>query len=201
MWPKPSRLDLMRTGCAARLRPTCPQLPPTAPCPALDPNRFVQVKKLTPVVPEWQSDSGGFDGTLELLTRCGRDIPEVMMMLIPEAWQNDSLMSQEKKDFYRFHSAIMEPWDGPALVTFTDGRYLGATLDRNGLRPGRYYLTHRCDAHRPGLGGGVCAARAAEWHSSLHERQSGMLDAGEELHLPSRVDRFRAVRVGMMLCK
>eukprot|EP00878_Enallax_costatus_P000131 GHUV01000172.1.p1 GENE.GHUV01000172.1~~GHUV01000172.1.p1 ORF type:complete len:2326 (+),score=665.07 GHUV01000172.1:565-6978(+) len=101
-----------------------------------------ELQKLEPVVPEWQSDSGAVDGLLELLTRCGRDIPEVMMMLIPEAWQNDALMAQEKKDFYHFHSAIMEPWDGPALVTFTDGRYLGATLDRNGLRPGRYYITH-----------------------------------------------------------
>ncbi|KAF6263375.1 hypothetical protein COO60DRAFT_459133 [Scenedesmus sp. NREL 46B-D3] len=101
-----------------------------------------ELEKLEPVVPEWQSDSGAFDGLLELLTRCGRDIPEVMMMLIPEAWQNDALMPQEKKDFYRYHSTMMEPWDGPALVTFTDGRYLGATLDRNGLRPGRYYITH-----------------------------------------------------------
>eukprot|EP00879_Flechtneria_rotunda_P003043 GHRR01003263.1.p1 GENE.GHRR01003263.1~~GHRR01003263.1.p1 ORF type:complete len:2008 (+),score=728.67 GHRR01003263.1:1512-7535(+) len=101
-----------------------------------------ELEKLTPIVPQWQSDSGAFDGLLELLTRCGRDMPETMMMLIPEAWQNDALMSEDKKDFYRFHSAIMEPWDGPALVTFTDGRYLGATLDRNGLRPGRYYITH-----------------------------------------------------------
>ncbi|WIA23003.1 hypothetical protein OEZ85_001356 [Tetradesmus obliquus] len=101
-----------------------------------------ELEKLEPIVPEWQSDSGAFDGLLELLTRCGRDIPEVMMMLIPEAWQNDALMPQEKKDFYRYHSSLMEPWDGPALVTFTDGRYLGATLDRNGLRPGRYYITH-----------------------------------------------------------
>jgi glutamate synthase (NADPH/NADH) len=64
-----------------------------------------------------------------------------MMMLIPEAWQNDKLMDEARRDFYRYHAAIMEPWDGPALVTFTDGRYLGATLDRNGLRPGRYYIT------------------------------------------------------------
>jgi hypothetical protein len=65
------------------------------------------------------------------------------MMLIPEAWQNDGLMDASRRDFYRYHSAIMEPWDGPALVTFTDGRYLGATLDRNGLRPGRFYITSR----------------------------------------------------------
>ncbi|EIE24001.1 glutamate synthase, NADH-dependent [Coccomyxa subellipsoidea C-169] len=99
------------------------------------------LEKLLPVVPEWQSDSGSFDTVLELLVRSGRDLPEAMMMLIPEAWQNDPLMPQAKKDFYRFNSAVMEPWDGPALVSFTDGRYIGATLDRNGLRPGRYYLT------------------------------------------------------------
>ncbi|KIZ01899.1 glutamate synthase (NADPH/NADH) [Monoraphidium neglectum] len=99
------------------------------------------LQKLTPIVPAWQSDSGSMDGLLELLTRCGRDVAEVMMMLIPEAWQNDKLMDESRRDFYRYHAAIMEPWDGPALVTFTDGRYLGATLDRNGLRPGRYYIT------------------------------------------------------------
>lgn len=99
------------------------------------------LQKLLPIVPKGQSDSGSFDSVLELLVRAGRDLPEAMMMCIPEAWQNDALMSDAKKDFYRFHSAIMEPWDGPALVSFTDGRFIGATLDRNGLRPGRYYVT------------------------------------------------------------
>ena len=88
-------------------------------------------------MPKNQSDSGSFDGVLELLVRTGRDISQAVMLMIPEAWQNDKMMPQEKKDFYKFHSAIMEPWDGPALVAFTDGRYIGATLDRNGLRPGR----------------------------------------------------------------
>ncbi|KAL0054356.1 hypothetical protein WJX82_007542 [Trebouxia sp. C0006] len=97
--------------------------------------------KMLPLVPATQSDSGSFDAVLELLVNSGRDLPEAMMMMIPEAWQNDKLMPQNKQDFYRFHSAIMEPWDGPALVAFTDGRFVGATLDRNGLRPGRYYLT------------------------------------------------------------
>lgn len=101
-----------------------------------------ELELMLPVVPVNQSDSGSFDSVLEMLVRCGRDLPEAMMMCIPEAWQNDKLMSKEKKDFYRFHSAIMEPWDGPALVSFTDGRFIGATLDRNGLRPGRFYLTH-----------------------------------------------------------
>jgi len=100
------------------------------------------LQKLLPVVPKAQSDSGAFDSVLELLVRSGRDLPEATMMMIPEAWQNDALMSREKKDFYKFHSAIMEPWDGPALVSFTDGRFIGATLDRNGLRPGRYYITN-----------------------------------------------------------
>eukprot|EP00198_Chlamydomonas_reinhardtii_P003746 XP_001693082.1 glutamate synthase, NADH-dependent [Chlamydomonas reinhardtii] len=100
------------------------------------------VEQMEPIVPASSSDSGAFDSVLELLTRAGgRDMPEAMMMLIPEAWQNDPLMSKEKKAFYRYHSAVMEPWDGPALVSFTDGRFLGATLDRNGLRPGRYYVT------------------------------------------------------------
>eukprot|EP00210_Caulerpa_lentillifera_P004796 g4578.t1 len=97
--------------------------------------------RILPLIPRSSSDSGSIDAILEVLVRSGRDAAEGMMMMIPEAWQNDKLMSQEKKDFYKFHSAIMEAWDGPALVTFTDGRYIGATLDRNGLRPGRYYLT------------------------------------------------------------
>lgn len=99
------------------------------------------LRRLLPVVPSRTSDSGSFDAVLELLVRCGRDLPEAMMLMIPEAWQNDALMPQAKKDFYRYGSTIMEPWDGPALVAFTDGRFIGATLDRNGLRPGRYYLT------------------------------------------------------------
>ncbi|KAF5841354.1 hypothetical protein DUNSADRAFT_13222 [Dunaliella salina] len=99
------------------------------------------LQAIYPIVPATSSDTGAFDSVLELLTMCGRDIPEVMMMLVPEAWQNDPLMPQEKKDFYMMASCLMEPWDGPALLSFTDGRYIGATLDRNGLRPGRYYVT------------------------------------------------------------
>eukprot|EP01025_Chloroclados_australasicus_P031120 TRINITY_DN3140_c1_g1_i4.p1 TRINITY_DN3140_c1_g1~~TRINITY_DN3140_c1_g1_i4.p1 ORF type:complete len:2248 (+),score=229.22 TRINITY_DN3140_c1_g1_i4:145-6744(+) len=109
-------------------------------CDKLDLNEELH-EALLPIIMETQSDSGSFDNVLELLTRTGREIPEVMMMMIPEAWQNDSLMEQDRVNFYRYHSSIIEPWDGPALVAFTDGRYIGATLDRNGLRPGRYYLT------------------------------------------------------------
>ena len=88
------------------------------------------------------SDSGAFDAVLELLVRGGgRSLAEAVMLMIPEAWQNNPNMDPDRRAFYEFHSAKMEPWDGPALVTFTDGNQVGATLDRNGLRPGRFYLT------------------------------------------------------------
>ncbi|XP_024978754.1 glutamate synthase 1 [NADH], chloroplastic-like [Cynara cardunculus var. scolymus] len=101
-----------------------------------------ELKKLLPIVDASSSDSGAFDGVLELLVRAGRSLPEAVMMMIPEAWQNDNNMDPCRKDLYEYFSALMEPWDGPALISFTDGRYLGATLDRNGLRPGRFYITH-----------------------------------------------------------
>ncbi|PIA49013.1 hypothetical protein AQUCO_01300099v1 [Aquilegia coerulea] len=101
-----------------------------------------EMKTLLPIVDHSSSDSGAFDGVLELLVRAGRSLPEAVMMMIPEAWQNDKNMDPERKAFYEYFSTLMEPWDGPALVSFTDGRYLGATLDRNGLRPGRFYITH-----------------------------------------------------------
>ncbi|KAG9147195.1 hypothetical protein Leryth_024320 [Lithospermum erythrorhizon] len=101
-----------------------------------------ELKKLLPIVDASSSDSGAFDGVLELLVRAGRSIPEAVMMMIPEAWQNDKNMDPQRKSLYEYFSALMEPWDGPALIAFTDGHYLGATLDRNGLRPGRFYVTH-----------------------------------------------------------
>ncbi|ERN14138.1 hypothetical protein AMTRI_Chr01g134120 [Amborella trichopoda] len=101
-----------------------------------------EMQKLLPIVDASSSDSGAFDGVLELLVRAGRSLPEAIMMMIPEAWQNDNNMDPERKALYEYFSALMEPWDGPALISFTDGRYLGATLDRNGLRPGRFYITH-----------------------------------------------------------
>ncbi|KAJ6672830.1 GLUTAMATE SYNTHASE 1 [NADH] CHLOROPLASTIC [Salix viminalis] len=100
-----------------------------------------EMKKLLPIVDANSSDSGAFDGVLELLIRSGRSLPEAVMMMIPEAWQNDKNMDPQKRALYEYTSALMEPWDGPALISFTDGQYLGATLDRNGLRPGRFYVT------------------------------------------------------------
>ncbi|KAL5281967.1 hypothetical protein ACFFRR_005325 [Megaselia abdita] len=100
------------------------------------------LKKLFPIVEPNLSDSGSFDCVLEFLTACGqRTLPEAVMTMVPEAWQNDITMPQEKRDFYQWAACTMEPWDGPALISFTDGRYIGAVLDRNGLRPSRYYIT------------------------------------------------------------
>ncbi|XP_017862357.1 PREDICTED: glutamate synthase 1 [NADH], chloroplastic isoform X5 [Drosophila arizonae] len=101
-----------------------------------------QLKKLYPVVEPNLSDSGSFDCVLEFITMASdRSLPESVMTMVPEAWQNDRTMPQEKRDFYQWAACVMEPWDGPALISFTDGRYIGAVLDRNGLRPSRFYVT------------------------------------------------------------
>jgi glutamate synthase (NADPH/NADH) large chain len=100
------------------------------------------LRKLFPVIEPHCSDSGNFDNALELLHHGGRSLPEAIMMMIPEAWQNHTSMPEDKRAFYEYHSALQEPWDGPASVSFTDGHCIGAILDRNGLRPSRYYVTH-----------------------------------------------------------
>jgi glutamate synthase (NADPH/NADH) large chain len=99
------------------------------------------VKDLLPVIMDGGSDSAMFDNAVEMLVMTGRSLPQAMMMLIPEAWDGHETMSDEKKAFYEYHSCLMEPWDGPASMVFTDGEVIGATLDRNGLRPSRYYVT------------------------------------------------------------
>ncbi|CAG9813889.1 unnamed protein product [Phaedon cochleariae] len=101
-----------------------------------------KLKSLYPVVEPNLSDSGSADCVLEFLVHAGnRKLPEAVMTMVPEAWQNDPTMSEEKRDYYHWAACIMEPWDGPALISFTDGRLIGAILDRNGLRPSRYYIT------------------------------------------------------------
>ena len=100
-----------------------------------------ELKKLFPIVEPHTSDSGCFDNAMEMLYHSGRTLQEVVMMMIPEAWQNHHYMPEEKRAFYEYYSALQEPWDGPASVSFTDGKYIGATLDRNGLRPSRFYVT------------------------------------------------------------
>ena len=99
------------------------------------------ISKLWPISYEGQSDTACFDNALEFLQRGGYSLAHAVMMLIPEAWAGNQLMSPERKAFYEYHAAMMEPWDGPAAVCFTDGKQIGATLDRNGLRPARYLVT------------------------------------------------------------
>jgi glutamate synthase (NADPH/NADH) large chain len=100
------------------------------------------IKKLFPIIQPGGSDSAAFDNALELLVLAGRGIPHAMAMLIPEAWSKNRHMNPQKQAFYEYHASLMEPWDGPAAIAFTDGRSIGATLDRNGLRPARYLVTH-----------------------------------------------------------
>ncbi len=99
------------------------------------------LERLFPICTPDASDSASFDEVVELLHLGGRSLPHAMLMMIPEAWENNAVMDQARKDFYAFHSCLMEPWDGPAGVVFTDGTQVGAVLDRNGLRPGRYWVT------------------------------------------------------------
>ncbi len=97
--------------------------------------------KLWPLIPEGQSDTASFDNALELLIAGGYPLAHAVMMMIPEAWAGNPLMDEQRRAFYEYHAALMEPWDGPAAIAFTDGRQIGATLDRNGLRPARYVVT------------------------------------------------------------
>lgn len=100
-----------------------------------------EIKNILPVILPGKSDSATLDMVVELLLMTGRSLPEVMMILVPEAWEKNKEMSEAKKAFYEYHSCMMEPWDGPASIPFTDGNYIGAVLDRNGLRPSRYSVT------------------------------------------------------------
>ncbi|MBI2002391.1 MAG: glutamate synthase large subunit [candidate division NC10 bacterium] len=104
-------------------------------------DRLPDLKKILPIVLEGGSDSAIFDNVLEFLVMAGRPLPHAILMMIPEAWSGHESMSPERRAFYEFHSCLMEPWDGPASIAFTDGTVIGAVLDRNGLRPSRYYVT------------------------------------------------------------
>ena len=99
------------------------------------------IERLFPIIDPDGSDSGSFDECLELLHLGGRSLPHALLMMIPEPWENHDEMDAKRRAFYQFHSMLMEPWDGPALIAFTDGAVIGAVLDRNGLRPGRYWVT------------------------------------------------------------
>ena len=99
------------------------------------------IDELTPIITEDMSDSASFDEVVELLVQAGRSLPHAVLMMIPEAWERSTFMGPARRDFYRYHAGLMEPWDGPASVTFCDGKVVGAVLDRNGLRPARYWVT------------------------------------------------------------
>ncbi len=99
------------------------------------------ISELTPLVTPGLSDSASFDEVVELLVQAGRTLPHAVLMMIPEAWERSTFMTESRRDFYRYHAGLMEPWDGPASVTFCDGKVVGAVLDRNGLRPARYWVT------------------------------------------------------------
>src|SRR4026208_861371 len=99
------------------------------------------LKKILPIIREGGSDTAIFDNVLEFLVMTGRSLPHAMRMMIPEPWSGHESMRPELKAFYEYHSSLMEPWDGPASIAFTDGSVVGAVLDRNGLRPSRYYVT------------------------------------------------------------
>ncbi|MCH7505053.1 glutamate synthase large subunit, partial [PVC group bacterium] len=99
------------------------------------------IHKIHPIIQPGGSDSAAFDNVLEMLVLTGRSLPHAVMMMIPEAWSGHTSMDEDKRAFYEYHACLMEPWDGPASIAFTDGRYIGAVLDRNGLRPSRYYVT------------------------------------------------------------
>ncbi|VDN99554.1 unnamed protein product [Rodentolepis nana] len=101
-----------------------------------------RLEELFPIIEDGMSDSGCFDNLLEFLCYCStRSLPEVVISMIPEAWQSDESIPSHKRNFYKWAASLLEPWDGPALIVFSDGRYIGAILDRNGLRPARYYTT------------------------------------------------------------
>jgi glutamate synthase (NADPH) large chain len=104
-------------------------------------NLAVPMSELTPVITDNMSDSASFDEVVELLIHSGRSLPHAVLMMIPEAWERSTAMGESRRDFYRYHAGLMEPWDGPASVTFSDGKIAGAVLDRNGLRPARYWVT------------------------------------------------------------
>ena len=153
------------------------------------------IKRLFPISTPEASDSANFDEVLELLHLAGRSLPHAVLMMIPEAWENDPEMDPARRAFYRFHASLMEPWDGPAAVAFTDGTVIGAVLDRNGLRPGRWWHTSdglvvlgsrgRRARPRPGHGGRQGPAAAGQDVPGRHGRRPDR---------PRRRDQGRAGR-------
>ena len=138
------------------------------------------IKKIIPTVLKGKSDSATLDMVVELLLMTGRSLPEAMMMLVPEAWEKNPNMSDAKRAFYEFNSCLMEPWDGPASIPFTDGNYIGAVLDRNGLRPSRYTVTKQGNVIMSSETGVVdIAPENVEYHGRLEPGKMFLVDMNE----------------------
>ncbi|MFC4722412.1 glutamate synthase large subunit [Geojedonia litorea] len=138
------------------------------------------IKRIIPTVLKGKSDSATLDMVVELLLMTGRSLPEVMMMLVPEAWEKNDNMSDAKKAFYEYNSCLMEPWDGPASIPFTDGNYIGAVLDRNGLRPSRYTVTKKGYVVMSSETGVVdIAPENVEFHGRLEPGKMFLVDMNE----------------------
>ena len=138
------------------------------------------IKKIIPTVLKGKSDSATLDMVVELLLMTGRSLPEAMMMLVPEAWEKNPNMSDAKRAFYEFNSCLMEPWDGPASIPFTDGNYIGAVLDRNGLRPSRYTVTKQGNVIMASETGVVdIAPENVEYHGRLEPGKMFLVDMNE----------------------
>ena len=156
------------------------------------------LEKLWPISYEGQSDTACFDNALELLFMGGYSLPHAMMMLIPEAWAGNPLMDEDRRAFYEYHAALMEPWDGPAAIAFTDGRLIGATLDRNGLRPARYLVTDdglSCSPRRSGVlpipgGEDHREMAAAAGQDAAHRSRAGRIVSDDEIEERSRPPRI-----------
>ena len=168
------------------------------------------ISKLWPISYEGQSDTACFDNALEFLVQGGYSLAHAMMMMIPEAWAGNPLMDEERRAFYEYNAALMEPWDGPAAIAFTDGKQIGATLDRNGLAPGALFRHPRRPHHHglrdgraadPGKGHRAEVAAAARQDAAgrsrtgpAHSRRGAQGDAGEEpsVQAVAREDADRA---------
>ena len=138
------------------------------------------IKKIIPTILKGKSDSATLDMVVELLLMTGRSLPEVMMMLVPEAWEKNPDMSDSKKAFYEYNSCLMEPWDGPASIPFTDGNFIGAVLDRNGLRPSRYTVTKNGNVIMSSETGVVdIAPEEVEFHGRLEPGKMFLVDMSE----------------------
>ena len=138
------------------------------------------IKKIIPTILKGKSDSATLDMVVELLLMTGRSLPEVMMMLVPEAWEKNPYMSDSKKAFYEYNSCLMEPWDGPASIPFTDGNFIGAVLDRNGLRPSRYTVTKNGNVIMSSETGVVdIAPEEVEFHGRLEPGKMFLVDMSE----------------------